>query len=434
MSLLKRFLTQSKDVQKSGVFWNMVASMLVAFQSVILLIIMNRTVGLVVSGIYTMGNTDCNLFLSIGKYGTRFYQVSDVNKEYKFREYRMARVISTIAMAVVSVVYVLLVAGKNGYSTNKMLIIIWMCLFKLPDAFEDVYYGDYQKNERLDVASKAMALRMILTIILWAVMIIVTRSLLISVIVSTIVTTILMAVFLVLTKEYLTETEPYQMGRVWKLLLVTLPLCIGSFLTLYIGAAPRNAIDAHLNDELQAIYGFIAMPVFVVQLLVLFIFNPMLYGISCLWNEGKLREYVMQCLKQVVFVIIITVVCIAGAWLLGIPVLSAMYGVDLGPYKSDLLIMMLGSGLLGFAGLMGNLLTVMRYQNAILGGYIIVSVIAFFFSDKAVVDHGIRGAVLIYLILLTLLSMIFLAEYLYGVFRKRDKLRQERAQTIKESN
>ena len=67
MTLLKRFLTESKDVKKSGVFWNMVASMLVAFQSVILLIIMNRTVGLVVSGIYTMGNTDCNLFLSIGK-------------------------------------------------------------------------------------------------------------------------------------------------------------------------------------------------------------------------------------------------------------------------------------------------------------------------------------------------------------------------------
>lgn len=427
MTLLKRFLTQSKNIEKSGVFWNMVASMLVAFQSVILLMVMNRTVGLVAAGIYTMGNTDCNLFLSIGKYGTRFFQVSDVKIEYKFREYRMARIISTIAMAVISTAYVLFIANKNGYSSNKTMIIIWMCLFKLPDAFEDVYYGDYQKNERLDVASKAMGLRMIITIILWAVLLVVTRSLLLSVIVSTIVTTLLMILFLCLTKEYVTERESYNMGRVWKLLLVTLPLCIGAFLTLYIGAAPRNAIDEHLNDELQAIYGFIAMPVFVVQLLVLFIFNPMLYGISCLWNENKLRKYVMECLKQVMYVIAITVVCLAGAWLLGIPVLSALYGVDLSPYKYDLLIMMLGSGLLGFAGLLANLLTVMRYQNAILGGYIAVSVIAFFFSDKAVVEHGIRGAVLIYLVLLLILSMIFLAEYLYGIFRRRDQLRKANA-------
>ena len=47
MTLLKRFLTQSKNIEKSGVFWNMVASMLVAFQSVILLMVMNRTVGFV---------------------------------------------------------------------------------------------------------------------------------------------------------------------------------------------------------------------------------------------------------------------------------------------------------------------------------------------------------------------------------------------------
>ena len=433
MSFLKRFLTQSRDIKKSGVFWNMVSSVLLAFQSVILLIVMNRTVGLVVAGIYTMGNTDCNLFLSIGKYGTRFYQVSDVKGEYKFREYRMARIISTIAMAVVSVAYVLFVANKNSYSFNKMMIIIWMCLFKLPDAFEDVYYGDYQKNERLDIASKALALRMIITIVLWAALLFITKDLLISVIISTIVTSLLMALFLMMTREYVTEREPYNMGRVWKLLLVTLPLCIGSFLTLYIGAAPRNAIDTYLNDELQAIYGYIAMPVFVVQLLVLFIFNPMIYRISVYWNEGKLRAYIMDCLKQVVFVIIITIVCIAGAWALGIPVLSFMYNVDLGPYKADLLMMMLGSGFLGFAGLLGNLLTVMRYQNAILVGYSIVSVIAFLFSDKAVIDHGIRGAVIIYLILLGILSAIFLLVYLYGIFRRRKQIRTGKFEVVSDN-
>lgn len=419
MNIVKKFLTESSNAERSGAVWNMIASMLLAFQSVILLVVMTHTVGLIPAGIYTMGNTDNNLFLSIGKYGMRYFQVSDVSREYKFREYRMSRIISTIAMAVISMAYVLFVANRNGYDANKTLIIIWMCLFKLPDAFEDVYYGDYQKNERLDVASKCLALRMFLTVVLWAVLIVVIRDLLTTVIITTIVTTIIMFVFLMLTREFVTEREGYSMRRVWKLLLVTLPLCVGAFMVLYIGAAPRNAIDAHMDDEAQAIYGFIAMPVFVVQLLVLFIFNPLIYGISCLWNDGKIREFTVSCLKQIGIVVVLTIVCIMGAWLLGIPVLSVFYHTDLTPYKTDLLLMMVGSGFLGLATLLGNLLTVMRYQNAILVGYIIVSVIAFLFSSRAVIAGGIRGAVVFYLILLGVLSLIFLAEFIYGIIKKR---------------
>lgn len=80
-SLVKRFLTNSNDIDKSGAIWNLVASVLCAFQSVILLVVMTHTIGLIPAGIYTMGNTDNNLFLSIGKYGVRPFQVSDVDRE-----------------------------------------------------------------------------------------------------------------------------------------------------------------------------------------------------------------------------------------------------------------------------------------------------------------------------------------------------------------
>ncbi|MBR6403593.1 MAG: lipopolysaccharide biosynthesis protein [Eubacterium sp.] len=419
MKLLKNFLCNSKNPERDGVLWNMIASMLVAFQSVILLVIMRRTTDMVTAGIYTMGNTLNNMFLAIGKYGMRFYQVSDVNKDFKFRDYRMSRIITTVAMALVSTVYVLIVANKNGYTQSKTVIIIWLCLFKLADAFEDVYYGDYQKNERLDVASKAFALRLIVMIVVFALLIIITKNLLIATVASTVSTILFLCVLLVLTKEYTCENEPYDMKRVWKLLLVTLPLCIGGFLTLYIGAAPRNAIDRLLDDQTQAIYGFIAMPVFVVQLLVMFIFNPMMYSISCLWNDGKINDYLKQCFKQIGFVVVVAIVCIVGAWLLGIPVLSVFYNTDLTPYKTDLMIMMIGSGFLGLAGLMANLLTIMRYQNAILGGYALTSLFALLFSNRFVEKNGMRGAVNIYLILLVILCTIFVMEFIYGVIEAR---------------
>ena len=426
MNIVKRFLTESKNIDKSAVFWNMAASMLMAFQSVIILIVIGRTIddNKVTAGIYTFGNTINNMFLSIGKYGMRFFQVSDVDREYNFREYRMSRIITTIAMTVISTAYVLIVANQNGYSDTKTMTIIWLCLFKLADSFEDVFYGDYQKNKRLDVASKAFALRLLITIALFVIMIIVTKNLLLATAVSTIVTIILLFVLIMLTRDFVCEREPYKMSKVWKLLVVTLPLCLGTFLTLYISAAPRTAIDRLMDEGDQAIYGYISMPVFVVQLLVLFIFNPMIYGISCLWNENKITEYIKECMKQFGFVLVVTVVCITGAWLLGIPVLSFMYNTDLAPYKTDLMIMMIGSGFLGLAGLLANLLTVMRYQNAILVGYGLTSVCAFLFAGKAVEKNGMRGAVNVYLILLIILCLIFVAEFVYGVVKAKKNGRE----------
>ena len=93
------------------------------------------------------------------------------------------------------------------------------------------------------------------------------------------------------------------------LLKVCFPLFAGAFLSFYIGNAPKYAIDAMLTDELQACYGFIAMPVFVVGLLNNFIFNPILFRMSMLWKKGKKKEFVLRTACQVGIVGIITGVC-----------------------------------------------------------------------------------------------------------------------------
>ena len=426
MKTLKRFLTTSKDIEKSAAIWNMIASIMFSFQQVIFSMIMTHTLASenkynqTMAGIFALGYAAANLFLCIGKYGVRFFQVSDIDKEYKFREYRLARIISTILMALLSVGYLCVKSMQGDNAFDKYKIIFWVCLLKVPDAFEDVYFGEYHKNNRLDIASKMWGTRYISTIILMIVLIVVTKNLYLTVVVSTIFTFAVMILFIFLTKEYVSEYERPRVGRVFKQLLVTLPLALGAFLTLYIGWAPRDAIDMILKDEtIQAIYNYLSMPVFVVQMMVTFIFNPRIYHISCLWNDRKISDYMKETMKQVVFVVAITLICIAGAAVLGVPVLSMLFNVDLKPYKLDLLIMLVGSGCLGMATLLGNLLTVMRYQNAILVGYVIVSVISFFFMGRAVLFYNVRGAVVFYVAILFLLSLIFAFEFAYGVLKAR---------------
>ena len=196
---------------------------------------------------------------------------------------------------------------------------------------------------------------------------------------------------------------------------ICFPLFAGSFLSFYIGNAPKYAIDATLTDALQACYGFISMPVFIIGLLNNFIFNPMLFQMSVLWKEQKIKQFVQKTLIQSGIVAFITVICIAGAWLLGIPVLSWLYNTDLAPYKTELLILLLGGGFLGLSGLLNAVITIIRYQKSLMWGYVVVALLAFLFSDRIVAQYEMMGAAVLYTILMGLLCLIFAALFFIGI-------------------
>jgi len=416
---MKHFLLNDKNSGRDAYIWNMAGSLIMAFQSVILLMILTRVVSLTESGIFTISYANANLLLTVGKYGMRNFQVSDVRGQFTFREYQTSRWITTLIMVIAGVFWTIYSSLVNGYSMEKTLIIIWMCLFKVADCLEDVYYGEYQKRGRLDVGAKCMTVRLVATLAVFAVMAVITKNLLTSLIVSTVVALLLMVLLLKLTYPDFRQSDGRDMKNMFHLLWCCFPLFLGGFLSYYIGNAPKYAIDRALSDELQACYGFIAMPVFVIGLLNNFIFNPILFRMSTLWAEGKVKAFVKRTCLQMLIVFGITGFCLLVAYLFGIPVLSWMYHTDLSAYKRELLILLFGGGFLGLSGLLNTILTIMRNQKSLLVGYAVVAVIAFLLSDRIVGGYGMIGAALLYMILMGLLCLFFLAIFVFRVFQKR---------------
>lgn len=422
MKKIERFLINDQNIERDSFLWNMIGSMLVAFQSVIMLMILTRVLGLVDAGVFTIAFANANLFLNIGKYGMRNFQVSDVKRQFSFADYKTSRIITVLAMLLVSVGYTLYTAYENTYSIEKTQIIIWMCLFKIVDAIEDVYHGYYQQENRLDIASKCLALRMLSTILVFSLGLIFFKNQLIALIISTILTAFL---FLIFTKwtigEFHSPSVKYNKKNVRLLLKLCFPLFAGAFLSFYIGNAPKYAIDATLSDDLQACYGFIAMPVFVIGLLNSFIFNPMLYKLTRLWNSGKVKKFVIQTILQSGIVFLITIICIGGAYLLGIPVLSWLYNTDLSPYKTELLILLLGGGFLGFSGLLSAFITIIRCQKWIMWGYLFIAILAFIFSNPIVKMYRMLGAAILYTALMGGLCVIFVFLFLCGILKYKSR-------------
>lgn len=382
--------------------------MLAAFQSVIMLMVLTRALGLQEAGIFTIAYANANLFLTIGKYGMRNFQVSDVNEQFTFNDYLSSRIVTLTAMVSVSVAYVLYAGYANSYTADKSMTIIWMCLLKAVDAIEDVYHGLYQQKNRLDIAGKALTLRMFITILLFAFCVIFSKSLLASVIVSTIAS---FAVFIIFTfwtfGAFDVSDVRIKLDNAVSILKSSFPLFVSAFLSMYIGSAPKYAIDANLNDELQACYGFIAMPVFIIGVLNGFIFNPVLYKMSVFWNERDIKRFVRRVLTQMCIIFMITDACIAGAYVCGIPVLSWLYNTELSSYRSELLVLLAGGGFFALAGFFNIVLTIMRCQKSLMVGYAVVALAACLLSDGIVAKYGISGAAMLYAALMAVLCIVF---------------------------
>ena len=313
----------------------------------------------------------------------------------------------------------------DGYSTEKTVIVFVMCLLKSVDAAEDVYHGLYQQQGRLDIAAKLQTIRMVGTILSFAAGLIVFRNLLTALILATVVSAVLVFGLIAVTlPEFQDKTASSITGaearkKTVGLLKICFPLFAGTFLSFYIGNAPKYAIDKLLSEEVQACYGFISMPVFVINLLNGFIYQPILNKLAVDWSMGKKADFIKKVVRQFACVVGITVAAVAGGYLLGIPVLSILYNTDLKGYRMDLIILLLGGGMLALSGFLVIVLTIMRKQRNTIFGYALIAVLAYLFSEVFVRRYEVRGASMLYLDLMSGLTLIFLLMLILELVKMR---------------
>lgn len=407
------------SAKKEAYIWNTAGSMLSAFQSVIMLMVLTRVCDLETAGIFTIAYASANLFLNVGNYGMRNYQASDVKPKYAFSIYVRSRIVTGAAMLACSTVYLMWSTISIGYGWYKVAVIFCMTLFKLVDSVEDVTDANYQQHGRLDVGGKLQTVRLASTLAIFCIAAVLTGDLLVPLVSATMwsLSVYIVGASIIRKKFGLPAWDsgegPMESQNARSLLRECFPLFLAAFLLFYIGNAPKYAIDANLDDASQAIYGFIAMPVFVVGLLAQFIYMPIIEPLGRQWSSGDACGFRKVIFKQVGCIVILTIICVAGAAALGAPVLGMLYNTDLQPYVTELLVLVTGGGFLAVTSLMTMGITIMREQRHLTVGYVVVAIGALVLSPIAVCSAGISGASWIYLAM-----MIALAGWFTAVFIK----------------
>ena len=417
---IKGIFLNTKDVEKSAYAWNSVSGLMFAMQSAVMLIVITRTNGLEDAGVFSIAYAIGSLMSFIGEYGVRKYQVSDIKEKVSFTDYHSHRVFTCLIMLVTFVIYVGAGYLRGQYSKNKFWVIIFVCFLKLVEAYADVYYSRYQQLRRLDVAAKTNSFRIALAMIACMISLAITHDLLISVIIWFIVALITMFMSSILVaSEFGGIHFRINKEALYKLTKECLPLFIGSFLLLYVGNAPKYAIDAALDDTAQACYNFIFMPVFVIGLLANFVFNPILVKLAHKWDRREMKVFTKIVVRQLGVIGAITLLAITVALTIGCPVLGWLYNADLHEYKMHLTVLMVGGGMLALVNFFTVVVTVVRGQNHLMVGYVATAAAARLMSNHFVAEYGILGATVLYTGLMTMLALLFAVVLIVCVKKKQ---------------
>ncbi|MEG0962831.1 MAG: lipopolysaccharide biosynthesis protein [Lachnospiraceae bacterium] len=399
-------------VKKSEFIWNVIASVCASLLSVVLLFVATRVNGVNPAGMFSIAFATATVLNSVADFGMRVYQVTDTRRQHSFSVYLSARLVVDAAMIILGIGFVLI----SGYSMEKAAICLGLLGFRFVDAVSETYQGEFQLNGRLDVAGKSVFYRMTGSIAVFAVIDMVTKNIIIATVAMMLTNLMGLLVYdLHKIKHYTKASFSSNKGEIGHLIKDCFPLFFSTFLNNYIINAPKYAIDKLLTYDMQTYFNIIYLPTFTINLMSIFVLKPMLRGLGEMWNEKNYRKFMGIVLKMGGAIVAMTVLVELVCYSIGIPILSFIYGVELQPFKSDLLILVLSGGFSALGVALFYALTTMRAQKCVSLAYVVAAVGGIFLPNILVGKYGITGAaissVAITIILSGVLLFIFALEW-----------------------
>ena len=403
-------------VKKSEIIWNTLGSFVESLLSAVLLMFCTRLNGTEIAGMFSISFATATILNAIGDFGIRIYQVTDTNRKYKFGDYLLARVFVVITMVIIGILFV----NISGYTAEKLWICIALIMFKVIDNLSETYQGEFQLRNRLDLGGKSMVIRVSSSLIVFFITDVITKNVIFSCItfVLTNLTLFLLWDVRILSKFQKLEIK-YDKNNIKEILLDCLPLAISTGLSLYIINATKYAIDNFGDYTMQTYFNVIYMPTFVINLVSAFVIKPFLKPFGDLWNSKEYLKFIKS-ISLIILILAGATICIDIACaLLGVPVLSFIYGIDLSPYKMEMILLVISGFFYASATVMLYALSTIRKQKLTTIAYIITSLIALIASNICVNKWQMKGAIVSNMITTVTLFVLLVIFFLYELKKSK---------------
>ncbi len=420
---------------KKDYFWNTVGSGIYALSSMFLAFAAMQLAGPEEGGVFGFGfSTFGQQMFIIAYFGIRPFHITDSSYEYSYDNYRSLRRITAFSAAAAAAAYLLLMYAAGSYSLHKALIVFLLALYKISDGIADLYESECQRCGVLWIGGKELALRTVLASAVLIVVMALSRNVFAACTAAVLVQYGCIIGFKLYTEKHVFHTaasansakpsatvseadmaaagkacaagedaEIRNVRPVRRLAGSTVLLFLSVFVDFYIFSAAKYAIDSLLTDADSGVFNILFMPTSVIYLAANFIIKPYMTRLSAVYEAGDHSEFSAVLRKLKYGVLLLSALALAGAALLGKPVLMLLEyllgsGYD-GVFSSKWLIfvlIILGGCFYALSNLYYYILIIMRRQKLIFEIYCAVAVIAFILSRLAVQHFGLMGAAAVY--------------------------------------
>lgn len=398
--------TIDKNKFKKNFLWNVIGMTCNCFNSLFFMILITRINSMDDAGIFTLSFSIACLVYYIGTYAGRVYQVTNVNDSITDSDFIIHRTITCVMMVFISLMYCFI----SGYSLYKFTVVILLCIYKSLEAFSDVLYGVVQKNNNLYQVGISLTIKSVFALILFVVVDIVTRNIIYSILFAILAWILVIVLYDFKNVNYVSKFKlHFNISSLRDIFKNGFFVFIINFLSSYIVNAPKYALDGRASNELQAIFGIILMPATLISLGVQYFIQPFLEQLTSSFKNNDKKAFNKVVIKLLFITSGLGVICLIGAYILGIPVLSLVYGLELSAYLFELEIIIFGSILFALSLILSSALITVRYNFIQFIVFVITSVFGFFISIILITRFSIDGAAYAY-------SCIMLLEFfLYGL-------------------
>ena len=404
----------TKGQLRRDYFWNSASSLMFSASSVLMLLVVTRWLGLAAAGVFALATAIGQQLQTLGAFEVRPYQATDVRHQFSFGEYFAARMFTISLMAVGIVIYAY-AAAQPGQAA---LLIALIASFRIMDAFEDVFYSEFQRDGRLDIGGRTNFYRVALTTLSFVVAVYATRDLMWSTVIALFVAVVSFLLIVLPQARRLFRLRPdFDWRAIFALLLTCAPLFGSAFLATYLINAPRFAIERFLDAEQQGVYAILFMPAFAINLLTMLVFRPLLTHLANAWNQRDLPGFNRLVIRGLSSVVAASAVTLVFTFFYGVPVLDFLYDVSLGSFKRPLLVLVLAGAFNAVGVVFYYALTTIRQQRVVLIGYLAAAVVAFLSSVSWVPRLAITGAAYSFAASMLILAALFGVALLFFMLR-----------------
>ena len=375
----------------------------------LLTIVATQCVGVEQAGVFSLAFVMGSLLMILANYGVRTYQVSDLDEHHSFADYQINRVLTCILMVIVGYIYCMI----RGYAGEMVTISMGVYVYRMVDALADVYEGRLQQSDKMYLAGISQALRSVVVLIVFSLVLFITRELSIACIAMAVIA-LASFLFLTLPLAYMEtpKSRKWQLSSVLELFKQCFPLFVALFLYSLIDNMPKFLMEGTLSYDNQLYFNVLYFPAQSILLTAGLIYKPLLLRLAAAWDDPDDHRTFTIILGAIFGAIVaITVVMLVVMSFIGVPVMTALYGVDFEPFRIHMYLMIIAGGIAAAIDFIYQVITVQRRQGTVMKLYAITFVFSVIATLALINIFGLKGAVIAYLAEMGVLLVLIVLQF-----------------------